>query len=196
MTMRILLAGLLGAIAMFAWSFVAHMVLPLGYMGISGMPNEAPVLAAMQSSIGDRAGVYIFPSGGAGPDATKEERAEAMKRSAVEFETKPTGLLVYRPPGDRAFNFPKWLMREFGFQFVEALLAAWLLAQANLGSFAKRVVFVSVIGIIAAITTNMSYWNWYGFTKIYTIGYMTTQVIGFFCAGLVAALILKPRARV
>ena len=119
-----------------------------------------------------------------------------MKRMPAEFETKPTGLLVYRPPGDRAFNFPKWLIREFVFQFVEALLAAWLLAQASLGSFGKRVLFVTVIGIIAAITTNMSYWNWYGFTRIYTIGYMTIQVIGFFCAGLVAALILKPRARV
>lgn len=194
MMMRILLAGLVGAVAMFAWSFVAHMVLPLGYVGISGMPNESPVLSAMQSSIGDRPGVYIFPSGGAGPDATKEEREEAMKREPAEFETKPTGLLVYRPPGDRAFAFPKWLMREFVFEFVEALLATWLLAQANLASFAKRVLFVTIIGIVAAITTNMSYWNWYGFTKVYTMGYMTTQVIGFICAGIVVACILKPRA--
>ncbi|MGZ5020394.1 MAG: hypothetical protein ACXWAV_08190, partial [Chthoniobacterales bacterium] len=58
-------------------------------------------------------------------------------------------------------------------------------------SFAKRVLFVTIVGVVAAITTNMSYWNWYGFPKIYTMGYMTTQVVGFLCAGIVAALIIK-----
>src|SRR3954451_14499307 len=45
MTMRVLIAGILGAIAMYVWSTVAHVALPLGQLGLSQMPNEAAVLS-------------------------------------------------------------------------------------------------------------------------------------------------------
>ena len=98
--------------------------------------------------------------------------------------------MIYRPPG-RPSAFGKWLVREFILELIESTLAAFLLSWACLASFGKRVVFVAIIGIIAAITTNMSYWNWYGFPKLYTMGYMTTQFIGFVCAGLAIAFVLK-----
>ncbi len=59
--MRILLAGILGGIVMFVWTSIAHMALPLGEAGINEIPNESAVLGAMQSSIGDKTGLYIFP---------------------------------------------------------------------------------------------------------------------------------------
>jgi hypothetical protein len=57
---RVLFASLHGGIAMFVWAFVAHEVLPLGEAGVREIPNEAPVLSAMRSSIGDASGFYIF----------------------------------------------------------------------------------------------------------------------------------------
>jgi len=36
--------------------------------------------------------------------------------------------------------------------------------------------------------------NWYGFPKIYGVGYMTTQIVGFLLVGIVAALILGRRS--
>jgi hypothetical protein len=39
---RILLAGILGGIARFAWTSIAHMALPLGEAGIAEIPNESP----------------------------------------------------------------------------------------------------------------------------------------------------------
>src|SRR5215469_17816680 len=59
--MRILLAGVLGGIAMFVWTSIAHMALPLGEAGIAEIPNEPTVLTAMQGSMGEKAGLYIFP---------------------------------------------------------------------------------------------------------------------------------------
>ncbi len=59
--MRILLAGILGGIVMFVWTSIAHMALPLGEAGINEIPNESAVLGAMQSSIADKTGLYIFP---------------------------------------------------------------------------------------------------------------------------------------
>jgi hypothetical protein len=57
-------------------------------------------------------------------------------------------------------------------------------------SFAGRIGFVLVAGILAAIATNVSYWNWYGFPGAYTASYMLIQIVGFFLVGVVAALVL------
>ena len=54
--MRILLAGMLGGIAMFVWTSIAHVALPLREAGINEIPNESVVLSAMQSSIGEKTG--------------------------------------------------------------------------------------------------------------------------------------------
>jgi hypothetical protein len=44
------------------------------------------------------------------------------------------------------------------------------------------------------IATNVSYWNWYGFPCVYTAAYMFTQIVGFLCIGIVAALVLRKSA--
>jgi hypothetical protein len=67
---RILLAGVLSGIVMFIWTSIAHMALPLGEAGINEIPNESTVLGGMQSSMGDKTGLYIFPGLGVGKNAT------------------------------------------------------------------------------------------------------------------------------
>jgi len=77
--MKILFAGILGGIAMFVWTSIAHMALPLGEAGIREIPNESAVLSTMQSNIGQQDGLYVFPAPGIGKNATREEKNEAMK---------------------------------------------------------------------------------------------------------------------
>ena len=60
MSKRILIAGVLGACAMFVWIFIAHMALPVGEMGIKQIDSEAPLLAAMKSTLPAK-GMYMFP---------------------------------------------------------------------------------------------------------------------------------------
>jgi hypothetical protein len=45
--MKILFAGILGGIAKFIWTSIAHLVLPLGEAGIREIPNEYAVLNTM-----------------------------------------------------------------------------------------------------------------------------------------------------
>ncbi len=187
--MKILLSGILAGIVMFVWTSVAHMALPLGEAGIREIPNESAVLSAMQSDIGDQTGLYIFPGPGVGKDATRQEKNEAMKHMAEKIAANPSGILMYHAPG-RPFTFGKWLGVEFATELVEAILVVFLLAQTRIVSFSGPVGFVVVAGILAAITTNISYWNWYGFPSVYTTSYMLIQIVGFFLVGVVAALIL------
>lgn len=178
---------------MFIWTSIAHMALPLGETGINEIPNESTVLSAMQSSMGDKTGLYIFPSLGVGKNATREEKNEAMKQMQQRIASNPSGILMYHPPG-RRFAFGKSLAVEFGTEVLQAILVIWLLARTRIGSFAGRVGFVLVAGILAAITTNVSYWNWYGFPGVYTASYILIEIIGFALVGIVAALVLRKRS--
>jgi hypothetical protein len=52
---------------------------------------------------------------------------------------------------------------------------------------------VSLVGVAASITTNVSYWNWYGFPTNYSLAYSLIQLVGYVVAGFViAAIIPKP----
>jgi hypothetical protein len=188
--MKILLAGILGGIVMFIWTSIAHMALPLGEAGLGEIPNESAVLSAMQSNIGDQTGLYIFPGPGLGKNATRQEKDEAMKHMGEKMAANPSGILMYHAPG-RSLALGKLLGVEFGTELLEAILVVFLLAQTRIASFAGRVGFVLVAGILAAIATNVSYYNWYGFPRVYTASYMLTQIVGFLCVGIVAALVLR-----
>jgi hypothetical protein len=189
MTKRVLLAGLLGGFAMFLWSGLAHNVLPLGEVGVQEIPNESGVLAAMHGSMRETSGLYLFPGTGAGPNASRQQKREAMKNYQAKLDTNPSGLVIYNPPGSRVLS-PRLLVTEFLTELIEALIVVFLLAQTRLSTFASRVGFVLLAGILAAITTNMSYWNWYGFPGNYTAAYMFVEIVGYLVVGVVAALVL------
>lgn len=87
----------------------------------------------------------------------------------------------------------RYLGVEFATEFLESLLVVLLLVCTRLVTFGARLGFVTVAGVLAAIATNSSYWNWYGFPAIYTAAYIFMQVVGFFLAGIAIALVLKKR---
>jgi len=192
MTMRAFLAAILGGIAMFIWSFIAHDLLPLGETGIREFKNEASMLDVLKTNLDDASGLYHFPGHKAGPNATRQEKSDAMKRAMEKAASGPSGMLIYHPT--REFTFGKLLGIEFATELLEAILVVFLLTQTRIESFGGRVGFVLTAGILAAITTNIPYWNWYGFPSSYTVAYMSIEIIGFLCVGLIAALVLRNRS--
>lgn len=174
--MRILIAGVAGGIAMYVWLTVAHLS-PLGQVGVHALPNGDTMIAQVSEAAGGKAGLYIFP------DYMSEKASAARGPSAVLSFTPdaPTGLS------------PMNLISEFLSELVEAILAAWLLAQAGLAAYGARVAFVTGIGVVAAILAEAPYWNWYSFPLDYSLTNAFMQIVGFLVAGLAMAAILKPK---
>jgi hypothetical protein len=189
MAKRIVLAGVLGGLAMFLWSSIAHMALGLGSVGIQDLPNEQAMMGAMKSNLA-QSGFYFFPGLGVAPGASRAEKNAAMNVYQQKVANGPSGILVYHSSGQKAISAGQ-LLTELGTNIVQALLAAILLAFAGLRSYGARVGFVALAGVMAGITTNISYWTWYGFPGSYTAGYAFTEIVGYVCIGLVAAAIVK-----
>jgi hypothetical protein len=182
MRLRVLIAGLAGGIAMFLWSALAHAVLPLGEIGLTQIPNEAAARTALQAVMGSEPedGLYVFPW-------------MAHDAKAAAPTPGPSGLLVYHP--DRSLEMsPSMLVSEALSEIVQSVIAAFLLSLTVLVGLVARTLFVAAIGVAAAITTNLSYWIWYGFPADYTAAAIGVVVVGYLVAGIVVALILRPRA--
>ena len=145
----------------------------------------------MQNNIAEQTGFYFFPGLGLGANPSREAQHEAMKHMDEKLAQHPSGILIYHPAGSRPFVMVRYLSIEFVTEFFEALLVVYLLSLTRLTTFGGRVSFVTLAGVLAAIATNISYWNWYGFPAVYTSAYVLIQVVGFFCIGLVAAFVLK-----
>ncbi len=181
--MRILLAALAGAVAMFIWTSIAHVATPLGRIGFSQMPNEAAVLHPMGDAIGAKPGLYIFPW-------TDPNDPKMMEKYNDLAKTGPSGMLLYRPAGDlMGADMTPMLVKEFIKQFVQALIAAWIVSMIA-ASFMSRTLAVTAIGLSAGIATNVSYWNWYGFPLNYTEAQIVIEIVSAFVAGLAISAVL------
>ncbi len=145
-------------------------------------------MAALQSGLGDSRGLYMFPF-----SDPNEKGSEVMKHMEEMLAQNPSGMLMYHPAG-RKLSMPRLLGVELTTECLEALLAAFLLSQTVIASFGGKFGFFLVAGVLAAIATNVSYWNWYGFPKHYIASYMLIQVVGFAVAGLVAGALVKTRS--
>jgi hypothetical protein len=184
--MRILLAALAGAVAMFIWTAIAHMATPLGTTGFSQIPNEQPVLQQMNQSIADKDGLYFFPW-------VDMNDPKAMEKSAELEKSGPSGLLLYRGAGHgMGPDMTPMLIKEFLKQFVEAAVWAWIVSMLAL-SFAGRVGAVVAMGVTTAIATNVSYWNWYGFPFDYTMAQIIMELVSSLVAGIAVAFVLGRR---
>ncbi len=183
---RMLLAGVLGGIALFLWGSLAHIILEVGNVGIKEIPQEELVVSAMRANIHEP-GFYFFPGIGLPPGATDAQKDAAQSRYEQRYAAGPNGVLIYHPKGTKLLSLNQVAI-ELALNIAQALLAAWLLSLATLiQGYWKRVGFVTMIGALAAITTNIEYWNWYGFPGKYTAAATLDKMIGFFLAGVVVA---------
>jgi hypothetical protein len=171
MARTVLIAAVLGGLAMFVWSAATHMS-PLGMIGIQYFPREAIIVDTLSADlVGLTEGMYVFPAVGAeaGPE-------------------RPSGMIVYH-----AFNMftmmglqiPLELLKEI----VQAGLLAYLLMQVR-GTAGRRIGLAALAGIMVALTTNGSYAVWYGMPLSYTAVAMGVEIIGYVIAGTVIALLL------
>ena len=177
--MRILIAGLLGAIAMFIWASIAHLS-PLASVGLKSIPNEAAVTQDLQQGLGANRGLYFFP------------HAASMRDAAKAAAASPSGIIAYNPPAAPAMG--RQLSIEFALELIESILTAFVIAAVAAG-FGRSVAIAAVIGAIAGIATNFSYWNWYGFSPDYTAAYAFIELMKFVFAGAAIAAFFAWRSR-
>jgi uncharacterized membrane protein YkgB len=187
---RILLAGVLGGLALFLWEGIAHMATPLGEAGIKAVPNEDAFLTTLKASIHE-AGFYFFPAPEDRPGMTSAEKDKAMAAAMEKMKTSPTGLLIVHPNGDEGMTATRLAIQCF-VDILVMMVAAFVLSQATLiTGYLARAGFVTLLALFPVLQVHVPYWNWYGFPVVYTLAQVLVHGVGFFAGGLVLAKVLK-----
>jgi hypothetical protein len=122
----------------------------------------------------------------------KEEQKAAMEAWQKKLEAGPRAILVYQPAGEKVF-MPRYFIVEFLADVVVGLIAALALALASekLRSFAVRAGFVTMLGLLGWVATDVSYWNWYAFPAAFEVGQFLDQIVGMAFAGMVLAWFMR-----
>ena len=189
--MRIIIAGIVGGIVMFLWGGLWHEQLPFGFTGLRSIPNQEAVVSSMKTNLPE-AGMYIFPGFGLPDDAPFAQKKASMQKLEQNPPVGPQGVLVYSPV-TRPLS-AKQLVTECLTDILQALLAVFLLVQARLRRYSSRVGFVIVAGLLASVTTNIAFWNWYGFPGSFIVANVAYLVVGYLLVGLIGAAIVKTSA--
>jgi hypothetical protein len=182
---KVLLPGILGGLLVFVWSAFAHMVLPIGQMGLKTIPNnEDAVLTAMKNNI-QQPGLYFMPGYDMGRKPTEAEQTAFM----AKYEAGPTAFLVYNPTGESVMS-PGQLIRQALFQILGGLIAAFIIS-TTVASLTMRGIMVALMGLFAWLAFGAPHWNWYRFPAAFTIGEGLDRVIGWLLGGLLIAWMIQ-----
>jgi hypothetical protein len=183
---RILASGLVAGVVFFIWVSVIHLATPLARVGVRALPNDEPIMTAVKSTVPE-AGLYMFPGAYPGEKASKAERRAVMAAAMEKMKSSPTGMMVVFPQG-RTPVVPALMLTELANDILQGLLLAWLLSKTSMTTMGDKVNFALVVGVAAALATNISYWNWYGFPTDYTLVYMFGEVGGYVVMGVAIAV--------
>lgn len=185
---RTVVAGIAAGIVLFLWGAVAHMMLPIGMMGLQVAPDaqQQAALGSLRDNLG-KEGWYMLPM----LEKEKWEDKAAMEAFGQRMATQPFAWVVYQPTGVDTYA---GMGANLGKQFVSVtlcgLIAAFVAASVP-GSRGKRVLVVTAFGLFAWLAVSVPYWNWYRFPAGFTAGAFLEQVIGWFLGGLAIAFVLR-----
>ncbi|HZW09328.1 MAG TPA: hypothetical protein VFF69_05435 [Phycisphaerales bacterium] len=182
---RVVVAAVAGGTVMFVWGAIAHMVLPIGEMGIKELPAEEVLLPAIGQHVTEP-GFYMFP--GIGAAGATDEAMEAWQR---KWEAGPRGVLI-ADPGPGEFMPPTQLGVEWGADVLAAAVLAIVLGWLPC-TFMGKTLVAGALGLFAWLTVDVSYWNWYKFPPELVLGGLIDQAIGWLGAGAVIAAIVRGR---
>ena len=187
MNSKSLVATVVGALTVFVWGGISHMVLLKG-IGFTRMSNEEAIVSTLRSSLpGD--GLYFFPSIDLRGKQTVAEKASWEAR----FRAGPTGMIVYHRAGGTPVS-----AKKLSVQFLSDVLAAGIIAyllSLTVAPYWSRVALSALLGAFGLVAISSIYWNWYGFPNAFFFAQGVDTIVGWTLAGAVIAKLI-PIARI
>jgi hypothetical protein len=163
----LIIGAIAGAIALFCWGAVSHMVAPWAKTWVAPFPGDATAVTEQLKSLAPASAVYYDPHGyflAAAPLADG---------------------------GDKTKLMGSMLGMEFAQNLFVGLILAGLLVAFRTRSLYRQALLCATMGLAAAIDIHMSQFTWYGFAWHFTLPAMIDIVVGWFLAGIAIGWVLK-----
>ncbi len=187
-TSRIILAAVLGGVAMFVWGALDHEVLPLYNNALQKFTNEEAVTQAIVSGT-PVSGTYFMPYIVNSPPGASEAEKKAAEQANEQRSQKGPQMFAFVRVGDFG-SFGIHLLGELLKDIVATFIFVWLLMGAGVSSMRNRILFGIALGLVVVFSETMSHWIWYDAGFLYTLSVAIDQVGSFVVASVVISTIL------
>lgn len=171
--LRVISAGFLGGLVLFAWSVVFSVVGP-----VDESSPATPLSAATIGALRARVAAFELPFGPAAASAAGGQAPVATQKAMPPIDLAALGGSLATACAAACFA---------------AVLMSWFGGAKK--PFAERVVFSVVLGGFAALSMSVPAGAWTEFSMHRTTMLLGELVVGWLLAGMVIAVVLNPRAR-
>lgn len=129
------------------------------------------------------------------PGAADQERigqslAEMTTDGMALITKQVTAFVAIRPASQ--YRMGRYFAIEFITQvIVGGVLSGMLMLTAG-QPLETRLLLVGLVGLAGIASIDLQYWNWWGFSNLYTLGIAVNRLLGYLIAGgVVAAFIIR-----
>jgi len=159
----LVLAAILGGLTLFVWGFIWHGLLPFyEKSAMFEFTDGQTVNTVIQQNASHGNAIYYSKEGAFVAVSFTPEMADKTK----------------------AMGAPMTL--EFITNMIVSLLFAVIIARTGaFGSVMKGALFMGLAGLTAELSSELSYWNWYGFSGLFTTLNIIGETLSWYIAGLV-----------
>ncbi|MDX2138054.1 MAG: hypothetical protein SF123_08155 [Chloroflexota bacterium] len=83
------------------------------------------------------------------------------------------------------YNMPRYFALEFATQLGVGILLTLLLMLTNTITLQDQLLLVGIVALLAQVSIDFQYWNWWGFSSSYTLGFTVNRVLGLLIAAFI-----------
>lgn len=178
MLKRVLLSGILGALILFAWTFVASAIFGFNArVKMNRIPNERAVYSVLKENIVAPGAYMVNPEHAPGAGFPFGEPVYGIQYAGMGHEAA----------GQMFFAYPAILL-------VSSFLVAWLLSMTSrrvLSRYYLKVLFVAVIGVLFAVFGELTKFEIGGYPAKSALLLAVYDIISWTLAGLVIARVMR-----
>ena len=178
--MRTAVAGVVGGLVLFLWSFLSWVVLPIHTPTIKQLPQEDTVMSMMRANMPDK-GVYYFPQ--ISPSAAKDPAA--VEAWTAKYARGPIGFIVYSPEGGAPME-PLTLVVSFILEIAAALFGIWFFRRSTAArsGYFSQAAFFGAIGTLICVAVYLQEWLHMKYPLAYSLAFCADAAFGWFLMGL------------
>jgi hypothetical protein len=185
MRKNVVMAGLLGGLVAFVWIFISNAMVPIKSRMIhKTVPGQMEVHASLEENITEP-GTYSIPY-----LSNQEQQAYPEYRSMPVYSVTYSGYTHGYTGSIADIVVPIALI------FAAAFLVSWMLSVTSprvLSSYARRVAFVALVGVVIALSDDLSQMYLGPQPRDYLVFLAVNNVLTWFVTGLVIAWKIKPK---
>lgn len=171
--MRIAIASLLAAVVLFFFGFLWWGIL-MPIVKPANAITDATVVEKLASSLNE-SNIYFYPD---------------YAGEYSEDQTGPTAMLYFHKEMP---SMGKMMGLGFAHMVLSALLVSVSLSFSGRRTFAERFAFVFFLGLFVAVWADLGNMVWWRYPLAWTGYHFAYDVLSWLLAGLVIALIVKPK---